>query len=131
MSFSADYITAWSTLNDRYSNKRVLVVNHFRNNFDVGQIHSVIRKTQKLNWLHLEKPLFFKKLKGNLEEKICGINSKLDAVTTCEWEQEYTDDSIPNYKQLEMFLKNKCSLLKKLETIRVKSPERRINSKTL
>lgn len=98
-SSAENYLIAWSSLNGRYNNKRVLVFNHLRAIFNIEQI-------QKESSAKLRKMIdcLSKNLRSiknlipteTLWELLINflITSKLDPSTTREWKQVITNCSI-------------------------------------
>lgn len=130
MTFSAaNYNTAWESICDRYNDTRNLIFTHIRSMFLIETVPK--ESSGKLRNLVDCITKNIRSLKSLISEKELGeaflvylITSKLDAVTVREWEQKITSTT-PTYLELEQFLKDKASLLEKLESKRPKSPERR------
>lgn len=118
---SQNYEVAWENLCARYNNTRVLVHNHIKSLFNIEntptesseKIRNIIDCTSK----HLRAIKSLTPEETLWETMVIHlITSKLDPVTSREWEQLKHDNELPSLADLKAFLSRKADLLETLES---------------
>ncbi|XP_050514991.1 uncharacterized protein LOC126890179 [Diabrotica virgifera virgifera] len=117
---SINYKIAWQMLTERYENKKLIIHNHLKAIFD----HPAIN-----NESHLE----LRDLFDNVTKHLRSLNSlgldtqswdsiiifimcsKFDATTRRDWECFKHKNDLPSMTDLNIFLKEKCQMLEKLQ----------------
>ncbi|XP_065088026.1 uncharacterized protein LOC135709560 [Ochlerotatus camptorhynchus] len=122
-----DYAAAWSTLTERFENKRLIIDKHIDALFDLPRMTSEnateLRKlidvcSRNVDALkNLELPV------EGLGESILinRITKKLDDETREAWELDQSANEMPDYDSTMEFLKERCRVLEKIRV-----PEKRI-----
>lgn len=120
---SENYQIAWENLCDRYNNTRVLVHNHIKALFNMetitkessDKIRSMIDSVNK----HLRAITSLTPSETLWENLIIYlITTKLDPISSREWEQSRSDNEFSTVQDLKSFLKTKADLLETLESKR-------------
>ncbi|XP_028173207.1 uncharacterized protein LOC114362139 [Ostrinia furnacalis] len=120
--FSAEnYEIAWGLICDRYNNKRLLVNNHIKALFDLemiiressrslrNMIDTVNKNLRSLKTLDLPTEHWDVLI-------IHMVSSKLDPITSREWEEERNKiKDMPSLQQFITFVKNRADLLETME----------------
>ncbi|XP_066244730.1 uncharacterized protein [Euwallacea similis] len=124
LEFSAsNYEVAWMLLLERYNNPRVLIQNHVKALFQIESISKA--SAEHIRWLIDTISKHMRCLEQVKEPTVDTliiflINSKLDSVTSREWEEYKTKRDLantsPSLEDMKTFLKNKAVLL---ETIKM------------
>ncbi|XP_066261359.1 uncharacterized protein [Euwallacea similis] len=124
LEFSAsNYEVAWMLLLERYNNPRVLVQNHVKALFQIESISKA--SAERIRWLIDTVSKHMRCLEQVKEPTVDTliiflISSKLDSVTSREWEEYKTkrdlENTSPSLEDMKKFLKNKAVLL---ETIKM------------
>lgn len=128
-----NYPVAWDLLCQRYDNKRLLIDNHVKSLFNIEPL--IKESSYKIRQLI---DTFSKHLRSlqSLDQPtdkwdtllIFMITSKLDPVTSREWENYRSKSDIPSLDDLQTFLKARADLL---ETIEMRqSDKKHFSSKT-
>jgi len=116
-----NYETAWTTLINRYSNKRFLIQNHIKSMFDLEPLYkeSALNLRRLIDSIHghmnaLESLGQDPKLWGCLLIHVIVI--KLDSYTVKEWEIQTTEtNEVPKVEQLLKFLEKRVRVLEEVE----------------
>lgn len=117
---SNNYEVAWKMLQERYENKKLIIHNHLKAIFDhpsvIKESHSHLRSLFDNVTKHIRS---LNSLGLNTDSWDCIIiyimSSKLDNITRREWERFKCSEELPTIKDLNIFLKEKCDMLEKLE----------------
>ncbi|XP_055527680.1 uncharacterized protein LOC129720254 [Wyeomyia smithii] len=116
-----NYQQAWEILSDRYENKRVLVETHIRGLLNLKKMTSESHK--ELRGIITEANRHVESLRY-LQQEITGVSehiivylliSALDKATRKSWEATQKKGELPNYKQVNEFLKSRCQILENCE----------------
>ena len=114
---SENYTEAWDLLKTRFDNKRWIVQGHISALFKMQSIHreNHVALRNLVDWT-LKHLCALKALKCPTEDwddlVIYLVVSKLDPITSKEWETSLTDTKLPKLKQLTDFLSRRCQALK-------------------
>ncbi|XP_055527349.1 uncharacterized protein LOC129719969 [Wyeomyia smithii] len=118
-----NYQQAWEILSDRYENKRVLVETHIRGLLNLKKMTSESHK--ELREIITEANRHVESLRY-LQQEITGVSehiivylliSALDKATRKSWEATKKKGELPNYKQVNEFLKSRCQILENCEAV--------------
>lgn len=114
-----NYDVAWTSLTDRYENKRLIVFSYVKSLFDVPVV--VRENSTELRHLY---DTFIKSIRSldNLGQPtkqwdtllIYLLVSKFDSRTRRDWEAFKIAGDLPTMQEISTFLKDKCELLEKL-----------------
>ncbi|XP_055543115.1 uncharacterized protein LOC129728689 [Wyeomyia smithii] len=116
-----NYQQAWEILSDRYENKRVLVETHIRGLLNLKKMTSESHK--ELRGIITEANRHVESLRYHQQE-ITGVSehiivylliSALNKATRNTWEATQKKGELPNYKQVNEFLKSRCQILENCE----------------
>lgn len=115
-----NFTIAWDTLKDQYTDKRLLLHEHVKALFTIDSVKKESSKALKHIVDHFRMNLRSLKSLGEPTEHwdsllIFFITSKLDSVTTREWETKPFTDKLPTLEDLLSFLMCKAKMLKKIE----------------
>ena len=117
---SANYVTAWSLLCDRYDNKRLLINHHLNSLFSIQPITRETEKSLRFLVDHVTKNL---RALSNLGQPtdhwdiliIYMLSSKLDNRTLVKWEELRNSlDDIPTLEIFNKFLIDRADVLEAL-----------------
>lgn len=117
---SNNYKIAWQMLQERYENKKLIIHNHLKAIFDyppvIKESHSHLRGLFDNLTKHIRSLNSLGLNTGSWDCIIIYIMcSKLDSVTRREWENFKCSEELPTLQDLNVFLKEKCNMLEKLE----------------
>ncbi|XP_031329590.1 uncharacterized protein LOC116160515 [Photinus pyralis] len=124
---SDNYELAWTGLNDRYNNNKILIHHHIKGLFSIetmGKESSI--KLRTLVDIFKRNLRSFESLVDPIFQRDALLTyllySKLDSTTTREYENLNTNSTVPNLSDLIGFIERKASLLETLEHRNSKPP---------
>lgn len=117
---ASNYVVAWSLLNDRYENKRLITNKHIRTILEFKNISKESSIALRSLSDELNKNVRCLKALGHPVESwstllIQIIVSKLDQITRREWEQVNIEGTYPTFEEFSQFLKRRCELLEAVQ----------------
>lgn len=130
---SADiYQNAWQLLEERFENKKILIHNHIRSIFEYPSIKRESHTNLRNLFGNITKNLRSLKTLGETTDSwdrliIYIMAEKFDDVTRREWENHKYESNLPNMKEMNDFLKEKCEILEKLELTKTRNEGRNIS----
>nr|CAI5844026.1 unnamed protein product [Callosobruchus analis] len=119
---SADnYKHAWRLLIERYENKSLMIHNHIKAIFDYPCILRESNRELRDLFDNVTKHLRSLESLGESTSMwdrlvIYILTSKFDKTTRRDWEAYKYKNELPNMEDMNMFLKERCEMLEKLET---------------
>lgn len=126
----ANFSIAWDLICKRYNNNRILVQNHVKSLFNLDKIHEEsshsLRKIIQDASSHLRALEMLQEPTNNWDTLIIYlIVTKLDSVTTREWEEQKATLTDPaTFENLYSFLENRADLLESIEQKSSKKPQK-------
>lgn len=117
-----NYSVAWDLLVDRYENKRLIIFNYIKAIFEhpglLKESHNDLRKLYDLFNKNLRSLKSLGQNTDNWDTLIVYlITGKFDSVTRREWESYPISNELPQFSDVNAFLKSKCEILEKLESV--------------
>lgn len=117
---SQNYQMAWTLLNDRFENKRLITNNHLRGILDLEKLIKESPSTLRNLSDEINKHLRCLKTLGHPVESwdillIQILVSKLDPMTRREWEQFEIKDTYPSMVEFTGFIKKRCEFLEAIQ----------------
>lgn len=109
-----NYTVGWKLLNDRYDNKRYIILAHMKAIFDLPRVHRGQSELQQfVDAIQMRL--------GSLEalgEKVSEWNtpliqlaiSRIDTYTHSEWEKTLTNTEMPTWESMLSFLHRRCQI---------------------
>ncbi|XP_063915614.1 uncharacterized protein LOC135131698 [Zophobas morio] len=118
----ASYKTAWSLLEDRFDNNRLIVQHHVRAIFSLAHVtkdSKSLRQMIQTTTTHLKVLESLQRPVKQWDDLLIHIiSSKLDHNTLIAWESSLGHE-IPTYEQLEKFVVQRCQTLESLESVSI------------
>lgn len=111
-----NYQEAWSTIKERFDNKRWIVHKHIKAIFDAPSLskenHNALRELLDIIFKHMRALKAFKRPTDAWDDLIIHIiTSKLDSATSKAWEISIEHKDVPDLKSLTDFLSKHCQAL--------------------
>ncbi|XP_064212957.1 uncharacterized protein LOC107399201 [Tribolium castaneum] len=127
------YDAAWSLLEDRYDNKRLIINNHLKGITNITPLLKESSSGLRSLLDNLSKNLrALKVLKQPVEYWdtiiVFLVVQKLDPTTRREWEKEVSSRDYPSTSELEKFLRKRCELFETIEMSKQSSNLNRTSS---
>ncbi|XP_050520379.1 uncharacterized protein LOC126893882 [Daktulosphaira vitifoliae] len=120
----ANYDVAWSIINNRYENKRILIQAHTKEIYDLESVNG--ESAVKLNKFNNSLKAHMQALKalGEDPEKwgallLHVICKKIDMGSIRQWEQENDHNTIPTVQSLMLCLDKRCKVLESIESAKI------------
>lgn len=112
----ANYNIAWSTLKDRFDNKRIIIKKHIQAIYELPQCsyenYNALRHIYDTVQKHTRALKALKRPVDQWDDWLIYITTnKLDKTTNKEWESTITTNHIPSFQELLNFLSQKCNTL--------------------
>ncbi|XP_055588800.1 uncharacterized protein LOC129741119 [Uranotaenia lowii] len=125
---AANYDIAWSTLEKRYENRKLLVKSYLDSLFSIEPMRKESYDSLNMLLSEFERNLqMLQKVGENpgqwstlLVHMLC---SRLDQSTLRQWETHHCSKEVPLYDDLMCFLRNHCSMLESIAHRRPERPE--------
>lgn len=118
---ASNYEVAWSLLNDRCENKRLITNNHIKSILDLAIIAKESSTALRSLSDELNKNIRCLKALGHPVDSwntllIQIILTKLDQTTRRKWEQVSIKGTYPTFEEFSVFLKKRCEFLEAVQT---------------
>lgn len=134
---SQNYPIAWNLLKQRYDNKRTIVNMHLRSLFELPTLSkenaTELRQIADGVTKHLQALSALQRPTNNWDDIIIYlICSKLDTITSREWQNSLSGSELPTLKQFIDFLIHRCQVLEatgKLNTSSISNSRSQLNKK--
>ncbi|XP_018367479.1 PREDICTED: uncharacterized protein LOC108763994 [Trachymyrmex cornetzi] len=111
-----NYDVAWNLLKERYDNKRVIVQSHIKAIMDLPSMSKEnvveLRQIADGTTRHVQALKALKRPTAQWDDLLVQIlTSKLDALTSREWQLSLTSSQLPTLKQFIDFITHRCQTL--------------------
>lgn len=122
---SADnYEIAWSPLENRFENKRILLHHHSQSLIDFPTIHrklhTSLRQLLDTTEMHVRALKKLGQPTDHWSILVHLMSAKLDSTTKCEWENKTSSKKVATYEQFINFITNRCIMLETLQLDKLK-----------